>query len=511
MSDWTAGYVADIGYTFGYYGELCPQRMPLPLTQAGLEFPEVKNACELGFGQGVSINVNAAAAGAQWYGTDFNPSQAAYAQSLAGASGAHAHLSDEAFAEFCARPDLPDFDFIGLHGIWSWISDENRRVIVDFLRRKLRVGGVLYVSYNTQPGWASYVPLRTLLTDHVKRMGVPGQGQVEKIDASLAFTQKLFELNPGYLVANPKAADRLKHLQAQSRNYLAHEYFNQDWHPMTFAQMSGWLADAKLSYACSANCLDQVNAINLTAEQQTFLAAIPDQTFRETVRDYIINTQFRKDYWIKGPRRLSAVAQVERMNALKLQLVTPRVDVQLKVVGSLGEAKLNESNYAPVLDLLADYRPRTVGQLEAALGATLTRSQLWQVVLILVGKGDLALVQDDQSQARGKASAGKLNRYVIERAKAYAEVDFLASPVTGGGVAVPRLNQLFILSRQAGGKTPENAAQLAWQIISGQGQKVLREGKPLESDEDNLAELSRLATEYMGKWQPVLKALGIEA
>jgi len=44
---------------------------------------------------------------------------------------------------------LPDFDYIGLHGIWSWISDENRQVIVDFIRKKLKVGGVLYISYNT--------------------------------------------------------------------------------------------------------------------------------------------------------------------------------------------------------------------------------------------------------------------------------------------------------------------------------------------------------------------------
>ena len=71
---------------------------------------------------------------------------------MATASGAGAQLFDQSFAEFCNRGDLPHFDFIGLHGIWSWISDENRAVIVDFVRRKLAVGGVLYVSYNTQPG-----------------------------------------------------------------------------------------------------------------------------------------------------------------------------------------------------------------------------------------------------------------------------------------------------------------------------------------------------------------------
>ena len=29
MSDWTAGYVADIGYTYGYYTELNPLRVKL--------------------------------------------------------------------------------------------------------------------------------------------------------------------------------------------------------------------------------------------------------------------------------------------------------------------------------------------------------------------------------------------------------------------------------------------------------------------------------------------------
>ena len=29
MSDWSAGYVADIGYTYGYYAELNPLRVKL--------------------------------------------------------------------------------------------------------------------------------------------------------------------------------------------------------------------------------------------------------------------------------------------------------------------------------------------------------------------------------------------------------------------------------------------------------------------------------------------------
>ena len=170
MTDWTAGYVADIGYTYGYYTELNPLRLRLPLLAAGIVFPEIDTACELGFGQGMSIGMHAAASGRRWYGTDFNPAQAGFAQEMAAASGAQAYLFDQAFAEFCARNDLPDFDYIGLHGIWSWISDENRALIADFIRRRLKVGGVLYISYNTQPGWTAMLPMRELLTEHAEVM-----------------------------------------------------------------------------------------------------------------------------------------------------------------------------------------------------------------------------------------------------------------------------------------------------------------------------------------------------
>ena len=143
MEDWTSGYVADVGYTYGYYPELNPLWARFALLSAGVVPPRSETACELGFGQGVSINIHAAAGPARWWGTDFNPAQAGYARELAEAAGSNATLFDEAFEEFCQRSDLPEMDYIGLHGIWSWISDENRACIVDFVRRKLKVGGVL--------------------------------------------------------------------------------------------------------------------------------------------------------------------------------------------------------------------------------------------------------------------------------------------------------------------------------------------------------------------------------
>ncbi len=295
MSDWTSGYVADIGYTYGYYNELNPNRATLAFLNAAYAPPSLGTHCELGFGQGLSVNVHAAASGSAWYGTDFNPSQAAFAQSLATSSGADVHLTDEAFADFCNRSDLPEFDSIGLHGIWSWISDENRSIIVDFIRRKLKVGGALYISYNTLPGWATFAPMRHLMTEHASVMGSHGKGVVNRVDGALEFAQKLIDTNPMFARANPGVAERLKKVAEQNRHYLAHEYFNTDWHPMHFATMSDWLAPAKISFACSAHYLDHIDAINLTAEQQAMLKEIPDPTFKESVRDFMVNQQFRRD------------------------------------------------------------------------------------------------------------------------------------------------------------------------------------------------------------------------
>ena len=510
MTDWTAGYVADIGYTFGYYPELNPLRARLAFLNVGLVPPESGTHCELGFGQGVSANIHAAASGATWYATDFNPSQAAFAQSLARASGANAHLTDEAFADFCTRADLPDFDSIGLHGIWSWINDENRAVIVDFIRRKLKVGGVLYISYNTQPGWAAMVPMRDLLTEHSEVMGAPGQGIVSRIDGALEFAEKLFATNPAYTKANPVAVERLKGLKGQNRNYLAHEYFNRDWLPMPFSRMAEWLAPAKISFACSAHYLDHIDAVNLAGDQQALLKEIPDALFRQTVRDFMVNQQFRRDYWVKGARTLNAQEEAEAFRALKVILVQPRTDVSLKITGAIGEATMQEPVYNPILDALADHKPKTLAQIEEAVrGQGVVFAQVVQAAMILTGSGSLAAVQDETLIAKARKHTDKLNAYLIDKTRTSSELSYLASPVTGGGITVGRFQQLFLLALKSGKKQPADWAQMAWQLLSAQGQRVLKDGKALETPEENIEELAAQATVFAAKHLPILKALQI--
>jgi len=510
MSDWTSGYVADIGYTFGYYTELNPLRVKLAFANAGLVCPDMGAACELGFGQGLSANVHAAASVTQWHGTDFNPSQAGFAQELAAASGAGARFYDEAFADFCARSDLPDFDYIGLHGIWSWISDENRSVIVDFIRRKLKVGGVLYISYNTLPGWGAFAPMRHLMTEHAEVIGSAGRGIVSRIDDAIAFAEKLLATNPLYARANPQIAERVKRIAEQNRHYLAHEYFNRDWHPMHFATMADWLSPAKVTYACSAHFTDHIDAANLTPEQRAFLAEIPDPMFRQSVRDFMTNQQFRKDYWVKGGRMMSGLERSETLRSLRVLLITSRADITLKATGSLGEITMNESVYAPILDEIADHKPKTLGQLEAALKSkSVNLAQIIEAALVLGGSGQIALVQDEAVIGKARKSSERLNAHLILKARSNGEMGFLSSPVIGGGVSVPRFHQLFILAMSQNRKQADDLARFVWDILAAQGQKIVKEGTPLETAEDNISELAGQARVFLEKHLPILKALQI--
>jgi hypothetical protein len=510
MKSWTSGYVADIDYTYGYYNELNPNRTILALLNAGYLPPSSGVHCELGYGQGLSANIHAAASGSIWYGTDFNPSQAVFAQSLARVSGADAHLTDEAFVDFCSRTDLPHFDSIGLHGIWSWISDENRTIIVDFIRRKLKVGGALYISYNTQPGWAAFAPIRHLMTEHAAVMGSTGKGVVSKIDGALEFAQKLLDTNPMFARANPSVIDRLKKVASQDRHYLAHEYFNKDWHPMHFASMSQWLSPAKIDFACSAHYLDHIDALNLTTEQQALLKEIPDATFKESVRDFMVNQQFRRDYWIKGARKLSVIEQAELIKRHKLVLTSSREDISLKISGSLGEANMSEAIYAPILDLMSDHKTRSIEEIASKVkDKSVNFSQVLQAAMVLVGAGHIASVQSESQIAKAKYATAKLNEALIDKARFSAEITFLASPVTGGGIAVNRFQQLFLLAMRNDKKQPQEWASEVWSVLAAQNQRLLKEGKTLESAEDNIQELVNQANDFARKRLPILKALEI--
>jgi hypothetical protein len=352
--------------------------------------------------------------------------------------------------------------------------------------------------------------MRHLMTEHAEVIGADGVGIVSRIDGALDFTEKLLATNPAFSRANPLINEKIKQIKSQNRHYLAHEYFNRDWHPMHFATMAKWMESAKLTYACSAHYLNHIDAVNLTSEQQAFLKDIHDPVFKQTVLDFMVNQQFRKDYWVKGARSLSSIEQANGLREQRVLLIAPRLNVALKVSGALGEATLTEKIYVPILDLMADHKVRSIAQIEHFVkDFGISFPELMQAVLVLCSSGTLSAIQDDTTVLKAKKHTAKLNAHLMLKARTSNEIGFLSSPLTGGGVGVGRFQQLFLLAIEQGKKKPEEWAGFVAQILASQGQKIVKEGKPLDTGEEQLAELTTQANEFGLKILPIYKALQI--
>jgi SAM-dependent methyltransferase len=512
--DWTSGYVAEIDYTHGYYRELAPGLIDFALLLSGHEPPRraAMRYLELGYGQGLSANIHAAAVGGEVWGADFNPVHAANARSLAEHSKAPARFFDDSFVDFVAREDLPEFDYIVLHGVWSWVSDENRRAIVEIMRRRLKVGGTVYISYNTLPGWAVAMPLRHMMTLHAETVGSEAQGVVGRIDASIAFGSKLAEVGARYFAANPTAKGRLDAIAGQDRNYVAHEYFNRDWEPMYFSQAHEWLSTAKLGYACAAGLLDQLDGFNLAQPQQEILATVPFTILRETVRDYLLNQQFRRDIFTRGARRLSPLERLERLNDIAVTLTTADAEISYEVEAGLGKVGLRKEIYGPLVEELArdGASPKRIGDLaERPKILALPAGTLIEALAVLIGSGRAHPAQSEADTEAAAPRCEALNAYLIDRARISGDVAWLASPVIGGGMAVARFEQMFLGARARGKTTPAQWAKDAWETLSRQNQAIIKNGEVLKTAEANLDELLSQATALADKRLPLLRRLGV--
>lgn len=507
---WNAGYVTDVEYSFGYYGELSPVRTDHLLTMAGIRAPTVKNACDLGFGQGVSLAVHAAAQpDVTWWGTDFNPNHVAFAKGLLAAAGANAKVFDQSFDEFCGRDDLPEFEFIALHGIWSWISDDNRSVIVDFIRRKLAVGGILYISYNTLPGWSVQAPMRHLLKEHDLIMGTPGVARTQRIDNGLAFLEQLFTTQPAYTRNNPSFLDRARQLTSLNRNYLAHEYLNASWSPTYFTDVARQLEDAKVSYGTVAHFIEQQDSISLTADQNAFLSQIADVNFRETIRDFMTSQQFRRDIWMKGLLRTPVAEQAEKLRRSRFILTTPHDNVPTKIVTMQGEAELQTAVYNPVLDALADNKIHSFQDLEVTVAkAGVPFGSLANALSILMSMGAVGLAQSEEMIRKAKPLTSKLNAHLFREAVKGGQVTYVASPVTGGGIPMGRFPQMFLAARAQGLKTPQEWAKAVCDTLSAQGQSLKKDGKPVQDPTEALT-LMLPDAQQVERQLPMLQSLGI--
>jgi SAM-dependent methyltransferase len=509
---WTCGYVTQLDYSFGYYRELNPAMLRLICLCSAIE-PQLRDRptyLELGFGQGLSINLHAAATDGRFWGTDFNPGQTVRARELAAASGADLHLLDDSFEEFAARTDLPDFDIIALHGIWSWISDANRRTILDIIRRNLRAGGVVYVSYNCLPGWAPAIPVRQLMALYGDYGGGQMTAPLGAIDGALQFSADVLKAGSRYFRENPSAAHHFERLSKQSRNYIAHEYLNADWYLVHFSDMARSLQEAKLSFVGSARLMDRIDGMHLTEDGRKLLSGIGHPVLRETVRDYMVNQRFRCDVFVKGPRSISGPRQREAWHAQQFVLTRCPEDIPKKIGGSLGEFELPKEIYDPVITVLSEssYAPKRIDDLMASPKLRgIKMNDVVEALVVLTGAGFVSPAQSITEEIIERCQA--LNQHICRQALMSTDLAYLASPVSGGGILVPHICQLFMLALQQGRSNVAELANFVWEVLDSVGERLMRDGKRVESEEENIEEFRSMAHRFLNRTLALLQALKV--
>lgn len=490
---WQDG-IAAIGYTHAFYPEMAPGHLVFALLLNGIAPPSFQgfHYGELGCGQGVTTNLLAAChPDATFEAVDLLPEHMDGARRLAQAAGnANAHFFQESFAD-TARRGGPDFDVIALHGVWSWVSDDNRRILADTVRHRLKPGGVVYVSYNCLPGWAADMPVRRLLLERV----AAGHGPLpERIAAALAFLDRV-ALEGGYFARVPGAAALLDSLRGKSPAYVAHEYLNRDWAPFYHADVAGQLAGAGVDFAASATVLDHLDGWRL-GEDAAALVAGAEPAGRETLRDTLAYTRFRRDLFVRSPRRLSAGERRAALAALRFALVVPRDAVPDSVTTPAGDRVLTAALYGPLADALATGAPRL-----AALAQGRDFDAVVEALTVLVGLGVAVPSLGGGDPARIHA----FNGAVLAANRHSPDLRQLASPVLGSGLVVDLLDRLFLLAE----REQADPAAFAWAVLSGRGKRLYADGGWLEGDAENLAELRRLHAGFLRRRRPSLAGLEI--
>lgn len=506
--DWNEGYRTDIPYTFGYYGEMNPANIRLCILLAGLVPPKFETACELGYGQGVGLNIHAAAEFTEWHGTDFNPVQVVGAREMAQYSGAHVY--GDSFRDFCENPNLPQFDYIALHGIWSWISPKNRAEIIHFIDKKLVPGGALYISYNTNPGRAYMKPVRDLLKLHDEIMGAPGDSITDRVAQSIKFLEDLLAAEPEFARHNPDFAGLLEGFKKHDKTYLAHEYLDGHWILDSFADMEKALGEARMGYACSASVMDSMADMAMKPAQRQFLGKLSNPTLRQSARDFMRNTMFRKDIWIKGPKRNGPISHNQALRQVRFLLLDPqKLTAEIDLPG--GNARISQN----VLDALklafADADNRSIGEIEKMARDAHVDAQtplILQALCFFLANGTVALVQPDGGDSRLVAKADRFNGFLETRAREAADINVLASPMTGGGERVNRYEQLFLLAIRSGAKDAAGMARFALESTKAAGHYFIHEGQRAD-DAVAMKNLETMAWEFIAKRLPVLRCLKI--
>lgn len=300
QDDAARGYVTDITYPQRVYHEHAPVMLAYVARMFGHTPPPLDrfHYCDLGCGPATSTLLFAdCAPDAQFYGYDLNEAHIQSAQALAKRDGLrNIELERASFHELLQRDTLPLCDYVVAHGVYSWVDDTARGELLALLERMVAPGGLALITYNAQPGSYALQGLRDLMM--LEPESAPSR---DRIAAAMARLTTLADAKAPFFEVFPTALKRLRKLSHDTDNYIAHEFFNRSWHAAHLAEVVDAMDARGLAWVGSQPIHHNVDELASPAAFHHQLAAIEDRVQRETLRDFICATHFRRDLFVRQP------------------------------------------------------------------------------------------------------------------------------------------------------------------------------------------------------------------
>lgn len=514
MSQWSDGYVADVSYTAGFYREITPSWLAFTAVLLGHRPPDLQRPfrwAELGCGQGFSATIAAAChPQAAFWGFDFNPSHVDNATHLADAAGLdNLHFREASFADLAEAPDgaLPQFDFIVLHGIWTWVSAEQQAHLCRFIRRQLAPGGLVYLSYNSMAGWAGMVPMQRLM--RMVAAQHPGSSQ-QAVPAVVAFLQTLCHTDAIFFRQHAALVDRLEKLATQDARYFAHEYLNAVWEPSSFDRVSAAMDDARCGFIGSATLVDNMDALAAPPGIGKIIGETTDVAMREMLRDIGAARPFRRDVYRRGTDQPIAGEHMAMLEAITITGTGREHERDIQIATGIGHATPNAEIYHPVLERLAA-GPLSMDELRAMPQMRdKPMSEALQVVAFLTVGGQahpsVAGALDEATQA----ATGRLNQQIALANTSGGTTQFLAAPRLGTGLIVDPVETLVLAELAA--PEPHDIGVLTGRILAilaETGRSVMRGGAVQSDPVAARASMTETVTRIVGDRVPLYRRLGI--
>lgn len=515
MERWGSGYVTDIPYSDGFYTYQTPQHLALTATINGIETPDLSRGfsyCELGCGRGLtSVILAAANPGGEFHAVDFNPAHIARGQTLSSAAeipNITWHERDFASLTQSGDGQLPKFDIITMHGVWSWIAPELQNSIVQFLDQNLKPGGLLYVSYNAMPAWSQNAPLQRMIKELAAVMPGPSDSAVH------GAIEMVLRLRDAKMIPDrlqPGIRQLTEIARRRKLAYLAHEYLNAHWKPQYHIDVARTLAGAKLEFVGSASLMQNFENAMLTPEQNTLLDEVPDPQIRELLKDFHLEHSFNDEVYVRGARRMHPNRRDKVLGNIKLCLMrAPPEQIEIRGPKDLVWHP-NMEVYGRFCAMLAE-RPRSIGELLTVPGLPSNLDAV-AVACLLVGGNYSAQMREPAPAA--VAACRRFNAIMEDEHNDEDQIPLhqnaiIASAPLGIGVALPPGDfALYATLRRGERPDPAVLARRLDERRRAEGAFPLMEGKAVEDPAEALLVMERDYAGRIKQFIPIWRLMGI--